>query len=308
MEQWRGTNPLNPNGLTTAEVKQHLTLGREPQAKLNLTNIDPSLVFRQVWDASGDPRTSTDSAAYEYTSHSDISGTVVTATFTNLKNSYYVDNNGRKQTISKIVRNFTNLKKLPVENEALLSIYEDPTDGFWYNNSNEITVTDTYYDANGQAIYIDGNGWLAATSLNAVYGGANEAQTLSGTPAHVETVRPIQGGTSYALAGSSISVHSDGSLYADKSNTATIMQNGEPDPAFTKAGVSTWPDGKLSWDAKGPNEYYGAGLIKLTGSSITMNFKSTITWNGTVWATLSTIIPQTPTPEYNVPSELLGHK
>lgn len=305
MEQWRGTNPLNPNGLTTAEVKQHLTLGREPQAKVAFSNISSSLKLVKVWEINADG--GTDSRTYEYRSPIDVSGTALVATFTNLKNSYYVDDDGQKKVISKIERTFSNLKKLPLEkSEVILSVYEDPADGFWYQHSSGVTVKDTYYDEHNNPIHINGNGWLAITSLNAVYGGIHDKQTLSGTPYHVEMVIPTQGGQAYGLAGSSVSVHSDGALYADKSNSAMITVNGSPDKAFTKKGVSTWPDGKQSWDAKGPNEYYGAGLVKITGSSITLDFKLSEhqdLWNPYVWATISTIIPQSPTPEYNVPEK-----
>ncbi|WP_276754737.1 SspB-related isopeptide-forming adhesin [Limosilactobacillus ingluviei] len=306
MEQWRGTNPLNPNGLTAAEVKQHLTLGREPQAKATYHVLNPELKF---FGEFFDSNLGADAKKQDYQSSVSIPGPVITVTFTNLKNSYYVDNAGHKKFITKIERTFSDLQKAPSfpENSAILSINEDPTDGFWFDFSNGVTVSDTFYDENNQPISIDGNGWLAVTSLNAMYGGIRENQTLSGSPFHVEQVTPIHGGQSYALAGSSISVHSDGSLYADKTNFSAINYDGSTNDSITKKGVSAWPDNKRGWDGKGPDEYFGAGLIKINGSQITLNFKLAHTedpvWNPYVWATMSTIIPQTPTPEYNVPEK-----
>lgn len=273
-----------------------MTLGREPQAKATYHVLNPELKF---FGEFFDSNLGADAKKQDYQSSVSIPGPVITVTFTNLKNSYYVDNAGHKKFITKIERTFSDLQKAPSfpENSAILSINEDPTDGFWFDFSNGVTVSDTFYDENNQPISIDGNGWLAVTSLNAMYGGIRENQTLSGSPFHVEQVTPIHGGQSYALAGSSISVHSDGSLYADKTNFSAINYDGSTNDSITKKGVSAWPDNKQGWDGKGPDEYFGAGLIKINGSQITLNFKLAHTedpvWNPYVWATMSTIIPAT---------------
>ncbi|MBB1062384.1 GbpC/Spa domain-containing protein [Limosilactobacillus fastidiosus] len=236
----------------------------------------------------------TDSTSYEYLITPGATGTVLVATYSNLQHSFYTDANGDKHNISKIVRTFSDLtkqnwvpswnwEKAP-ENGAnpYLWIYDDPTDGFWYYFASGVTVTDQYFDENGNPINLADDAWLAVTSLN----NQSDPQHIANN-ADVEQVTPVSGGQSYALLGSSVTNH-NGTLYADKNNSS------EPKGSHNN---SDW------WDYKGPNEYYGAGLIKLSGNTTSLRFSThydpsfTGATSHDVWATTTTILPATPGPE-----------
>lgn len=284
----KGKNITNPNGVSTAEIVQALTLGREPQAKVSISQLNgkPGKV---------DPthQQNTDSASYEYYLNPDNTGVALVATYTGLKNSYYYDSDGNKHNIAKIVRTFSNVTKQNwvhswdweknPENNAnpYIWLYDDPTDGFWYYYASGITVTDQFFDENGNPINLNNDAWLAVTSLNNQ--GANNK--VPANDADVEQVTALSGGEAYALLGSSVTNH-NGTLYANSNNTnGTGHNNGD------------W------WDHKGDNEYYGSGLIKLSGNSVSLRFSThydpsfTGATSHNVWATTTTIIPETPGPE-----------
>ena len=285
---WKASSGVqNPDGISSSEVTQALTLGREPQAKVTVSNLAGT---KGNIDTSKEYNT--DSISYEYRFNGSIPGTALVATYTNLHNSYYYDDNGNKHLISKIVRTFSNLTKQPwvsswnwnssPENNGnpLIWIYDDPADGFWYYFSSGVTVTDQYYDEQGNPISFGNNAWLAISSLN------NENRDKNGNPlnnTHVERVEALLGAKAFSLRGSSVSNH-DGILYADTNNThGSGLNNGE-------------------WDTRNsPNIYYGSGLMKLSGNSVSLRFSTTFngfdgrdTWQ--VWAITSTIIPSTPGP------------
>ena len=264
-----------------------MTLGREPQAKVSISQLNgkPGKV---------DPthQLNTDSASYEYYLNPDNTGVALVATYTGLKNSYYYDSDGNKHNIAKIVRTFSNVtkqnwvhswdwEKNPENNgNPYIWLYDDPTDGFWYYFASGITVTDQFFDENGNPINLNNDAWLAVTSLNNQ--GANNK--VPANDADVEQVTALSGGEAYALLGSSVTNH-NGTLYANSNNT-----NG------TGHNTSDW------WDHKGDNEYYGSGLIKLSGNSVSLRFSThydpsfTGATSYNVWATTTTIIPETPGP------------
>lgn len=302
MEKWRNTNPNNADGLTAADVQQHLTLGREEQANVQISSVNGGSLIDNPEDSRGQ-------FAKIYKFDNSVHGTMLVATYTNLKNSNYTDENGISHKISKIVRTFSDgisngLGIYPGKKSTLigLGISNDPTYGFGYFGMSSITTDDVYYDENGNALNISNNsGYLAVTSLNALYE-SNGIMSETGTQYQVERVKPLQNGEkAYALAGSSIRVHSDGSLYADATNDSCKGFGGS-----LPEGISTWPDSKENWDTKGPNEYYGSGIISLSGTHHKLQWSNS---NGTawlnngwmpvqyVWATSQTILPETPTPQ-----------
>lgn len=167
-------------------------------------------------------------------------------------------------------------------------IYDDPTDGFWYMYSTGVTVTDQYFDENGNPVNLGDDAWLAVTSLN--NSGHNDAKTEISSNTHIEKATPISGGTAYGLLGSSIT-NNGGSLYSVQNNSDGTGLN----------------DGK-NWDqANNTNRYYGTGLIKLNGSQNTIRFSTENSDSPTihpayrVWATTTTIVPETPGPKYKGP-------
>ena len=277
----------NPDGVSTAEIVQALELGREPQAKVSVSQLKGT-----AGRIDTNMTQNTDSTSYEYYITPGATGVVLVATYTNLQHSYYTDDNGNKHNIAKIVRTFSDLTKQNwisswdylknPENNAnpYLWIYDDPTDGFWYYYASGVTVTDQYFDEYGNPVNLNDDAWLAVTSLNNIGGTADQIANN----AHVEQVTPLSGGQSYALLGSSVTNH-NGTLYADLNNTSGTGMN----------------DGH--WDSKGSEEYYGAGLVKLSSGTTSLRFTThrDPTFTGAtpsnVWATTTTILPVTPGPD-----------
>ena len=302
LTSWRQSHTgFNPNGVSAADVQQQLTLGREPNASYTvLSSYSKSIPTADyLFTNDVDSKEATEITL----PNENESGTVAVITYTGLQNSYYTDNNGIKHKISKIVRSFSNTTTRQDKKEHTLWIYSDPTDGFWYNGISGVTVNDQYYDANGSPIIINqGTGYLAITSLNAWYGKnwGPDGVALTGDPLHVEKVAPLSGGQAVALLGSSIT-NNGGSLYAKETNSITAGNPSAPN-SWANLGHS-YPS---NWDVKGSNEYFGAGLISLGGSSFSIRFtcdSSSADGNNTVWATMTTVIPATPGPTYTGPSK-----
>lgn len=225
-----------------------------------------------------------------------VPGTVATITYSNLKNSHYTDTNGVKHNISKIVRTFSNLsgtnsKKWADLNKGrnpstfnnanpMLVIYGDPNDGFWYNWSDGVTITDQFFDENGRLIDLSNNAYISISSLNNSYD-HRFSKDLNNT--HIEGVAAVSGGKAYALAGSSVKLH-NGVLYSPTNN-------------------SDIKDGSLNdgrWDSKkSADQYYGSGIIKLNNNDFSIRFETTRNSSDVtpmVWAYYATVIPETPTP------------
>lgn len=298
MAKWKEANlNNNPNGLTTADVQQQLTLAGEHDAKVDIKILDSR--------ASLGPsdRVFKDTTWNRVNLSTDISGDIAQATYTNLKNSYYVDKNGKKHLIAKIVKTFSNSGYTVSNNDghtSLLDIATDPSLGVWYQDISGITETDTFYDENGNVINLsDNTAYIAATSLNSIYentknGWTNRDFAISGLPVHVESATPVFNGKAYTLAGSSVTVHSNGALYADKTNNVTYKEGPNTDQ-------TTWKSNE-DWDSNGSkNAYFGSGIIAVHGDSFSIRFETNFGDNDAklnpwVWYTLDTIIPQTPTP------------
>ena len=141
----------------------------------------------------------------------------ITVTYDNLKNSYYlenIDNKTNKIKITKIERTFSDIQesgktiftsdgiheKNPTDgvydecHGPQLIIYNDPYDGFFYNNIEQVSVKDIYYGDNNKAIDFengDNKAWIFVTSLNSNGGGNVEkvkAENPNGTSADIEKI------------------------------------------------------------------------------------------------------------------------
>ena len=252
------------------------------------------------WDVLPDPtvqHTDSNFHYFETNGQKDLKGNILAVTYTNLKNSFYIDKDGNKHRIAKIVRTFSDMTKLtPIDsnNDMLLVVYDDPTDGFWYNSSDGVTVTDQYYDETGNLIQFNGNAYLAITSLNASYANGHDWALTSSDPWHVETATLLSSGSAIGLLGSTVTPHGN-ALYSNNTNFAVQGVPGLP------LQDTLWKNTSENWDKTGPNQYFGAGLFSLSGSKVKVRYSLTHGRNGgtgtTVWATNSTIIPVTPGPE-----------
>lgn len=252
------------------------------------------------WDVLPDPAVQHTHSNYHYfetTGQKDLNGNILTVTYTNLKHSYYIDENGTKHNIAKIVRTFSDMSKQnPIDsnNDMLLAVYDDPTEGFWYNSSDGVTVADQYYDEAGNLIQFNGNAYLAITSLNASYANGHDWALTSNDPWHVERAELLSNGSAINLLGSTISAHNN-ILFSNKTNFASQAVPGLP------VKDTLWKNTTVNWDQTGENQYFGAGLFSLSGSQVKVRYSITHGRNGgagtTVWATNSTIIPVTPGPD-----------
>ena len=278
-----------------------MSLGREPNAVLSIISStgqeDDSFFLPQAWDTNLGPTrgTNTDDFAAMKSYLKMDSKTVKTITFrentsgsvtveySNLSNSKYTDVNGNDISIAKIRLTY-NIGSSNIKHGII--IFSDPTDGFGELGVGNITLSNfSFYDQSGNKINLSNNSaYLAVTSLN------NHGNGL------IETVTAGNNTKAYTLAGSSISNH-DGSLYADQENDAD------------RSG-SSWKSvehGGANWDNKGPNEYYGTGILSLSGTDFGMTFsyqnidkdRGIQQSNGAYgpWFTFTTVIPETPTPK-----------
>ena len=180
-------------------------------------------------------------------------GQSVTATYTNLQNSYY---NGKK--ISKIVYKYTVDPSSKFQNpsgKVWLGIFSDPTLGVFasaYTGDVEkgtsifIKNEFTFYDENDQPINFD-NALLSVASLNRENNSIEMAKDYTGN--------------FIKISGSSVG-EKDGKIYATE--TLNFKQG---------QGGSRWtmyPNGQpgSGWDSSdAPNSWYGAGAISMSGST-----------------------------------------
>ena len=162
----------------------------------------------------------------------------ITVTYDNLNNSYYLENINNKTNkikISKIERTFSHIQeadKIRFTSDGhtpkgadgaydecygpQLIIYNDPSDGFFYNNITQVSVKDIYYDDQGSQIKFDtkndkNKAWIFVTSLNSNGNGGGNVEKvraqLNNSPANAEKIK-----------GSTVTNHNDGWWYSDKNN------------------------------------------------------------------------------------------
>ena len=174
-------------------------------------------------------------------------GKKITVTYDNLKNSYYLENINDETNRIKISRIDRTFSIQEVDNPKLfnpklfnpngkdvyknddiydkcdgpqLIIYNDPSDGFFYNNITQISVKDIYYDDKGSPINFDKNdknkAWIFVTSLNS-------NGVVGGNWGNIEKVR-AQGqdpnnssANGVKIAGSTIT-NQNGWWYSNKNN------------------------------------------------------------------------------------------
>ena len=178
-------------------------------------------------------------------------GQSVTATYTNLQNSYY---NGKK--ISKIVYKYTVDPSSQFKNpsgKVWLGIFSDPTLGVFASAFTGQVEKDTsifikneftFYDENDKPINFD-NALLSVASLNRENNSIEMAKDYSGT--------------FVKISGSSVG-EKDGKIYA----TETLnFKQGQGGSRWTMYPNSQPGSGWDSSDA--PNSWYGAGAISMSG-------------------------------------------
>ena len=291
---WRPTSrPISiPAGLSLAGLFNGTQL-REPKAEMNI----PSSSGYTLTPATLQGSLHLDSRY----AHNVIFNTAadaqkgVTVTYTNLENSSY---QGRPIKAAKYTYQFYRDQHedgypdpAPWRGNYNLVLYSDPTDGFWYFGSRDssVIVTVKYYydDAATQPVNLDSShAFMTITSLNSL-----------SAPYRVEAARPVD-----------IEKNSDGTITTlTPTNTGYTLTVEEPDGSNAKSSIEvnqggwlfsprnneTWPLSRMFggtiWDSKGPGEYWGSAIARLSGQEPAIEFR--VFYSTKPWATLSTQIP-----------------
>ena len=213
----------------------------------------------------------------------------ITVTYDNLNNSYYLENindETNRIKISRIDRTFSSIKVADNPhrfyggwrgnkydnydpcNGPQLIIYNDPSDGFFYNNIEQISVKDIYYDDKGNPIKTGDNktgdkntAWIFVTSLNSNGGGNIEKVRAVGpdnSPVNAEKI-----------AGSTVIDHNDGWWYSGSNNN-----------------FGTDPD----WDNNDENNLFGfVGTVAFQYyPGMTLQYRADDSQWGSHWACMQT--------------------
>ncbi len=278
----------NAQIISSSDVSQALDMNSEKDADAEIELLNSHLKVRDNWNDAWN--ISSDINPYTNRLDSDL----VRVTYTNLKHSTY---DGKP--LSKIVITFSNSVPTgttatgypmgPVDTNGTTSrflyISKDPVKGDYH--STEITSTYQFYDSDGNLINFAGknNAWLSFGSLN-----VDDSFEYNGKKGGIsEAFKVIDGGIGKQLAGSSISLHSDGYFYAPFDNYNA-------------------PDAPKNWDSgTSPDAYYGAAVVLLNSDHVSIR-QAVHTWGdwdnsifGTgkvnnvndAWLTASTTIPPT---------------
>ena len=277
---------LNSDQINPDLIRQELILGNEKDANISYKTLRNDI---KAFHNNNKDITAMDDSKTSITVDTDntgnLTGNVIEITYSNLSNSTY---KGRK--ISKIVATYSDIirdKQSP--RNVGLRIMSNPYHGFWYWNSSSITVNYKFYDEDNNLINFDNDAssWITVGSLNAGYGRQEGASLLSA-------------GKVYGFKGSSVTGHDGNTLYSDTANDFQTIIGG--DWRDTKAiDQSQFPWGTDYWDTGLDNRhaYYGAGIFKISGSNLDINYRTTRADNlpenygaWGIWATISTTIPK----------------
>ena len=222
----------------------------------------------------------------------------ITVTYDNLNNSYYLQNKTNRIKISRIDRTFSSIQvadnphlfnpngQYTYKNDAIydkcdgpqLIIYNDPSDGFFYNNIKQISVKDTYYyDDKGKQTPINFDtkdpAWVFVTSLNSNHSG------------NTEEVRAVRSDNSPVLVpvnaekieGSTVTDHNDGWYYSNINNNFSNNANN----IFGQ---------KLDWDNN--DEYNRFGFVGTVAfqyhPGMTLQYRADDSQWGSHWACMQT--------------------
>lgn len=286
-------NAQNANVIDSSSVIQKLVIDHDSGSTVSVTNVvngtvsDIKDAMFNGADHMGD--------GYRIDSVDDTKPATFTVTYNNLSKITY---NDRK--ITKIIYEVT---LTPNNNQSYnFMVLNDFAYGLALNNDVANLKMRMYYD-NGELVdFSDGNAYLSVNSLNNY---TNNLKEYS-----IETTRVNSGGKALALRGSSVTVHDGTTLYSDKANSFTTDGHYvATDDSANKESFELNPNSvtdtniPTGWDTTGSaSRYYGAGLVKLTGTVLDFDLYAANTgipngvwWRNGLWYNTSTIIPVTPT-------------
>lgn len=298
MSEYRKSIKENKDGLTTQEIQNQLTLGKETEAKMDVQILQQPAIDPWNSEKSGIDG----NYGYHLAYNSSVNGAFAKVTYTNLKNSYYVDADGNKHQIIKIVRTFSDLTRSTSTasinwtkerasyegttsdnaEKTILSISSIPTNGAMFFNASGVTVSDLYYDKDGNRLSVK-DGYIVMSSLN------------NNGKGDVESAKGLSGQTPKTFIGSSVYVQSDGSLQANGDNSYYLHDS-------THSEYNNWDN------ANSDKFYWGAGLLKINNDGanvIRFNVSNALGNNpedalNSYWFTISTILPTTANPTSSI--------
>ena len=264
----------------------------------NIDGIDVIHTSKMTNKERDDMKINSDNKVIIDLQHDQCKDKEITVTYDNLKNSYYlenIDDKTNKIKISKIERTFSDIqdaRNIIFKSDGIhamnptdgvydkcdgpqLIIYNDPSDGFFYNNITQVSVKDIYYDDNGNQIFNTVNdknkphdknkAWIFVTSLNSNGGGNVEkvSAQLNNSPANAEKI-----------AGSTVTNHNDGWWYSDKNN---------------------WFNKNPDWDSKDEDNRYGfVGTVAVQYQpGMTLQYRADDSQWGSHWACTQTQVVST---------------
>lgn len=321
-------NSNTSDTISSSNIVQNLNLAIEKDARVSVAIKNANGQNVSVQEANGVGFSSSNSTTPSYyidAPNGTVKPITVQAEYTNLSKSSYTDNNGVVHKIAKIVAQYTVSPQSLVagtgingsglgstegkganDTAHLLMVNSDPADGIWYagktigDNTMQVDANYKYYDENGNQITFGNNAWVAFGSINR---GKNYAGEFPGKTEMVGTSNSSNI-TLKQLTGSSIKLHtnSDGSVYAygDTAIDDDVVHDDGSVTQATNQGGGNW-DGPLNYKYA----YHGAvvGLITPGSNEINVTYKANYhnwsagEWQG-IWVTMQTIIPQTPTVNY----------
>ncbi|WP_251913470.1 LPXTG cell wall anchor domain-containing protein [Lactiplantibacillus plantarum] len=300
---------LKANEVDTSNLVQNLVVNKEPTSHLTITNLTNGASVTKDKGRGNSHSVKGFDSTYDYIvllPNKQVNGVVATATFTNLKKSYYTDANGRKHNIVKIVENFKNSQGYNAVYggktlQAQLSINNDASDGFWYDNMHGVDCETEYYDENNNRVNIkNGLGYLTVSSLNAGNQDVNGKVVLKNGHSYVvERAQGIENAVAKQLHGSSVTVHKGNLAYSETTN----------EKASTEAGLATtsWKHTDRDWDVSdGPDQYFGAVVYQISGDSNTIRYSTDTNWPYVdCWAISSTVLPESKNVKPTPPKEIV---
>ena len=262
----------------------------------NIDGIDVTHISKMTEKEKNDMKINSDNKVIIDLQHDQCQGKEITVTYDNLNNSYYlenIDDKINKIKISKIERTFSHIQeadKIRFTSDGQtpkgadgaydkcygpqLIIYNDPSDGFFYNNITQVWVKDIYYDDQGSQINFDtkndnNKAWIFVTSLNSNGGGNVEkvSAQIKNSPANASPANVEK------IAGSTVTNH-NGLWYSDKNN---------------------WFGKNLDWDNRDEDNRYGfVGTVAVQYQpGMTLQYRADDSQWGSHWACTQTQVVST---------------
>ena len=248
---------LTGNSIDMNQIFQNLYLSNEPDANVSVEwNQQPLENWADknvgINDFPGYIDKQYNWKAYGAMFNGSQEGVFATVTYTNLKNSYYVDMNGQRQRIAKMVHIFSNLHASGNNNSRpILEFSNDPFNNMnilWANSVDEQAL---FYDENNNLIsFPEDSAWLILSSMN----------HYDWAPSHKEAVKILNNGKLYQQTTNPDSViHTDGTAYEDNGDGSYqhTLTDGGTVFANIKNGVTIrWSLPGLDWQHE-HNRVYG---------------------------------------------------